>query len=90
MGYHQIRKVGLGGATENGFQPPLFCCDVEKVDHQDDCAASRTFLAATLEYIHIMQPDELGNQTFLFIFGELIDACQNRRIGFDERIRMAF
>ncbi len=36
------------------------------------------------------QPEELGAQIFLFVFGDLVDAFQSQKIGFQECIGMAF
>ncbi|KAH7905193.1 hypothetical protein BJ138DRAFT_1130617 [Hygrophoropsis aurantiaca] len=68
---------------------PLYHRDVEKLDRQDDNAATRLFSANTLEYTARQYPDRIGFIVYLFIFGELVDAYQNRKIGHGERINMA-
>lgn len=67
---------------------PLYHRDVQKLDRQDDNAASRLFSAATLQFISDRHPQQLGLVVYLFIFSELCDAYQNRRITHDERIKM--
>ncbi|KAJ7196683.1 hypothetical protein GGX14DRAFT_375908 [Mycena pura] len=70
------------------FQPgsPLYHRDVEKVDRQDDNAATRLFSAANLEFITKNHPEWTFTATYLFVFGELIDAYQSRSITHAERI----
>ncbi|KAH7903227.1 hypothetical protein BJ138DRAFT_1020967, partial [Hygrophoropsis aurantiaca] len=80
--YSDVRDVAL---EEGG---PLYHRDVEKLDRQDDNAAARLFLAATLEYTSAQHPDRIGLIVYLFVFGELVDAYQNRHIGHKERIHM--
>ena len=69
---------------------PLYDRDVEKVDRQDDNAATRLFSATSLEYICTKHPNLLGLIVYLFVLGELVDAYQNRFIPHTERIKMAF
>ncbi len=80
--YSRIRQL----AFEVGS--PLYTRDVEKLDRQDDSAATRLFSAATLKFLSDNHPDYLGEIVFLFIFGELVDAYQNRSIPHIERIKM--
>lgn len=80
--YSHIRQL----AFEIGS--PLYTRDVEKLDRQDDSAATRLFSAATLKFLSDNHPDYLGEIVFLFIFGELVDAYQNRSISHIERIKM--
>lgn len=68
---------------------PLFQCDVEKVDKQDDHAAARLFSSQTLDFQCIYQPQEAGLSAYLFILGELVDAWQNHKILHKERVKMA-
>ncbi|PSS18269.1 hypothetical protein PHLCEN_2v3207 [Hermanssonia centrifuga] len=68
---------------------PLFHCDVEKLNRQDDNAATRLFSASTLEYTSTKHPERTGVLVYLFIFGELIDAYQNRKISHCKRTKMA-
>lgn len=80
--YRRIREV----AFEEGS--PLYHRDVDKVDRQDDNAAMRLFSASMLEYLITHHPDYLGEIVYLFVFGELVDAWQNRHIPHIERIKM--
>ncbi|KAJ7258598.1 hypothetical protein C8J57DRAFT_1644546, partial [Mycena rebaudengoi] len=80
--YSRIRQM----AFEDGS--PLFHRDVEKLDRQDDNAATRLFSADTLKYLADHHPEYLGEIVYLFIFGELIDAYQNRSIPHAERIKL--
>lgn len=79
-----------GNMRTCAFKPdsPLFNRDLENTDRQDDNAALRTFSATTLEYLTKTHPDLLGQIIYVFIFGELVDAYQNRRISHCERIKM--
>ncbi|KAJ7602234.1 hypothetical protein DFH06DRAFT_1351515 [Mycena polygramma] len=70
------------------FLGPLFTWDVEKVDKQDDRAAARLFSAATLEFRPENHPDQTGLSVYLFVFGEPIDAWQNRNIFHRDRVKM--
>lgn len=73
-------------ATEAGT--PLFRRDVFKLDRQDDNAATRLFSAETLDFIANGHPEYAGEVVYLFVFGELGDAFQNRKITHHERLRM--
>jgi hypothetical protein len=73
-------------AFEDGC--PLFHRDVEKLDRQDDNAATRLFSADTLKYLADHHPEYLGEIVYLFVFGELIDAYQNRSISHAERVKL--
>ncbi|KAF9231491.1 hypothetical protein BU15DRAFT_82327 [Melanogaster broomeanus] len=79
-------------ARDLAFEPgaPLYHRDVEKLDRQDDNAATRLFSADTLDYVCKKHRDRIGQIVYLFIFGELIDAYQNRHIPHAMRIQMAF
>ncbi|KAJ3516574.1 hypothetical protein NLJ89_g1045 [Agrocybe chaxingu] len=81
--YQDIRKIAFD--TTNS---PLYIRDVEKLDRQDDRAAARLFSAATLEYIVQNDAENIGLLVYLFVFGELIDAYQSRKISHHERVRM--
>jgi hypothetical protein len=61
---------------------------VEKVDRQDDRAASRTFLALIIEFLRQFFPECQGLSTYLSVIRELVDAWQNRSISHIERARM--
>lgn len=67
---------------------PLYHRDVEKLDRQDDSAATRLFSGDTLQWIIKNRPEKLGLVVYLFVFGELIDAYQNRSISIEERVEM--
>ena len=73
-------------AFSNGS--PLYRRDVEKLDRQDDNAASRLFSADTLSYLTNHYPHRVGEIVYLFVFGDLIDAYQNRSISHCERVKM--
>ena len=81
--YRHIVDIAEGPGT------PLFNRDVTKVDQQDDNAAVRLFSADVLKYIADHHPDYIGEIVYLFVFGELIDAYQNRSIEHLERIKLA-
>lgn len=81
--YEDARKLAF-----DERQGPCFHRDFEKVDRQDDNAATRTFSVSAIEYLAQYHPDCVGLIIYLFIFGELIDAYQNRTISHDERIKM--
>ena len=48
---------------------PLYRRDVEKLDRQDDNAATRLFSAASLDFVIKQFPDRLGLTTYLFVMG---------------------
>ncbi|KAJ3711441.1 hypothetical protein DFJ43DRAFT_1167829 [Lentinula guzmanii] len=81
--FSQIREIAL----QDG---PLFKRDVIKLDRQDDNAAQRLFSASTIQWLTCSDRPEIhiGLVVYLFIFGELVDAYQNRRISLLERCRM--
>jgi len=66
---------------------PLYRRDIEKLDRQDDNAVSRLFSANTLPYLASHYPDRV-EIVYLFVFGDLIDAYQNRSIPHLERVKM--
>ncbi|KDQ60091.1 hypothetical protein JAAARDRAFT_45943 [Jaapia argillacea MUCL 33604] len=80
--YEQIRNMAFDDAG------PLYRRDVEKLDHQDDRAASRLFSATALKYLVESYPDNLGLAAYLFVFGDMVDAYQNRAISHLERAKM--
>ena len=79
--YHHFRRI----STEGG---PLFERDVVKIDRQNDSAAIRLFSADALAWLTENYPELLGPIIYLFVFGELIDAYQNRHIPHIERVHM--
>jgi len=70
--YRHIEELAYEAGT------PLYHRDVHKLDRQDDNAAVRLFSAPVIEFLADHHPDYLGEIIYLFIFGELIDAYQNR------------
>ena len=68
---------------------PLYHRDVQKMDRQDDNAATRLFSAATLDFIQKHHPDRLGFAVYLFVMGEVVDTYQSRNINHCERVKMA-
>lgn len=80
--YEHIREMAMDDGT------PIFKRDVEKLDRQDDNAAARLFSADTLKFLSNKHPDHAGDIIYLFIFGELIDAYQNRSITHAERLKL--
>ena len=67
---------------------PLYHRDVEKLDRQDDNAATRLFSATALDFVAKQFPDRLGLVVYLFVMGEIVDAYQSRVISHLERIKM--
>jgi hypothetical protein len=67
---------------------PMYERDVNRLDRQDDAAALRLFCAATLAYLSENFPEYIGEIVYLFVFGELVDAYQNREISHAERIKV--
>jgi len=80
--YSQFRAI----AFEDG---PLYNRDVEKLDRQDDAAATRLGSADTLQWLADHYPQLLGPIVYLFIFYELIDAYQSRTMKHIERAQLA-
>lgn len=80
--YNRIREIALEDDT------PLYKRDVDKLDRQDDNAASRLFSSHVLQYLGDRHPDYVGEIVYLFVFGELIDAYQNRGISHTERLKL--
>ena len=81
--YSYVRDMAFGAES------PLYHRDVEKTDRQDDNASTRVHSAAAMAYLAKHHKDRLGLIIYLFIFGELINAYQNRKIPHIERIKMA-
>ncbi|KAF7305276.1 hypothetical protein HMN09_00778600 [Mycena chlorophos] len=67
----------------------LYHRDVERVDRQDDNAAARLFSASTLMQLTDRHSELRGLAIYLFVFGELVDAYQNRSISHSERLHIA-
>jgi hypothetical protein len=67
---------------------PLYHCNVEKLDQQDDNAATCLFSVATLEFLSKNHLEYLGEIVYLFVFGELVDAYQNHSMAHIDRIKL--
>jgi len=61
----------------------------QNIDHQDDKTAVRLFSADILKYLADHHPDYIGEIVYLFVFGKLIDAYQNRSMVHSEHIKLA-
>ena len=83
--YSQVRDISFSDKPNN----PLYRRDVEKVDRQDDNAATRLFSAAALDFVNKHHSDRIGLAIYLFVMGEAIDAYQSRTISHLERVKMA-
>lgn len=81
-GYKDIRDAAMMKDSN------LYMRDVEKVDRQDDNSALRLYSADTLSFLVTNFPEKKGTIAYLFIFGELVDAYQNRVISHHERVKM--
>ena len=71
---------------------PLYWRDVDRLDRQDDRAAARLFSATFLEYCIRHDRSSYASVAlpiYLFVFGELIDAYENRHIPHIDRVKMA-
>lgn len=68
---------------------PLYHRDVQKMDRQDDNAATCLFSAATLDFIRKHHTNRIGFAVYLFVMGETVDTYQSRHISHLERVRMA-
>lgn len=82
--YSQVREIAFSDQQDS----PLYRRDVEKMDRQDDNAATRLFAAKTLRFIRKHHPDDIGLTIYLFVMGEAVDAYQSRTISHLERIKM--
>ncbi|KAF8166954.1 hypothetical protein BJ912DRAFT_1149772 [Pholiota molesta] len=82
MVYQHILELARGDGT------PLYKRDVENLDQQDDNAAVRLFSADALKYLSDHHPNYVGDIVYLFVFGELVDAYQNRSLPHIERVKM--
>lgn len=81
--YSQVRRIAFGDPPG-----PIYRRDVEKMDRQDDNAATRLFTAETLEFITKHHPACLGLVVYLFVMGEVVDAYQGRTLSHPERAKM--
>ncbi|KAL5536122.1 MARS2_3 [Sanghuangporus sanghuang] len=82
--YRDIREMAFHEDS------PLYHRDVERPDKQDDRAAARVYSSRAIEWLMKNKPEKTGTIIFLFVFGELIDAAQNRSIDMLERTQMVF
>ena len=67
---------------------PLYKCNVEKLDRQDDNAAAQLFSSHVLKYLANNHPEYIGEIVYLFIFGELVNAYQSRSILHYEQVKL--
>lgn len=79
--YGQVRHLA------NEKDTPLYWRDVDRMDRQDDRASARLFSASFFEYC-IKRTSHVALPIYLFVFGELIDAYENRHIPHIDRIKM--
>lgn len=61
---------------------------MEKLDRQDDNAATRLFSGATLDWLNNNHSEHLGLVVYLFVFGEVIDTYQNRHMSIIAHVQM--
>ena len=80
--FSQVQEISM--ATDS----PIYIRDVQKLDRQDDNAATRLFSGSTLEWLTKNHPEHLGLIVYLFICGELIDAYQNRSLSLSARVQL--
>ena len=80
--YEQVLHLSHGEGT------PIYQHNINKVDHQDNNAATHLFSAGMLQFLSNHHPEYIGLIVYLFIFGELVDAYQNRHIPHVERLKM--
>ena len=67
---------------------PLYHQDVEKLDHQDDNAATRLFCGDTLQWLKDNRSGHYSLIIYLFVFGELIDAYQSHTLSITEHVQL--
>jgi len=72
--YSQVRDIAFSDQPDS----LLYRRDVEKMDRQDDSAATRLFSAATLDFIREHHPDRIGLAAYLFVIGDVADAYHSR------------
>jgi hypothetical protein len=72
------------------LESPIFKRDVVRVDRQDDNAATRLTSSGVLAHLVKHFPTMKALIIYLFVFGELVDAYQNRCISLIARLKMAF
>ncbi|KIY68996.1 hypothetical protein CYLTODRAFT_350392, partial [Cylindrobasidium torrendii FP15055 ss-10] len=80
--YSQLLDIATSGG-------PLFMSDVVNTDRQDDPAATRTHSGHTIAWLAENRDGRYtGLIVYLFMFGEAIDAVQNRAISHYARVVM--
>ena len=82
--YSQVRDIAFSNLPDS----PVYRHDVEKMDRQDNNAATRLFSATTLGFIEKHYSDRTGLAVYLFVIGEAVDAYQSRTISHLERLKM--
>lgn len=80
--YSHFRAIAFEGG-------PLYNRDVEKIDRQDDNAATRFGSGDVLQWLIENHPELLGPIVFLFVKYELIDGYQSRSMRHIERAQLA-
>ncbi|XP_006459004.1 hypothetical protein AGABI2DRAFT_66018 [Agaricus bisporus var. bisporus H97] len=83
-GYSHMRDVAFAPGS------PLYRRDVERLDRQDDNAATRLFSADTLKFIcndSDLRDKMLADIIYLFVCGDGIDGFQSRSTSHEERIQ---
>ena len=85
---NDVAMYGYARLLALGQDAPLYLHDVEKLDRQDDNAATRLFSATALEYLTAHHPDRIAQIVYLFVMGEVVDAYQNRQLRHIERVKM--
>ena len=80
--YHRIRQ----GAFEDGS--PLYHRDVEKLDRQDDNAATRLHSAAWVKFMVTRHTDWIFEIIYTTVCGDMNDAWQSRSMLHSERIKL--
>jgi hypothetical protein len=76
--------------TVDATASPLYARDIDRLDRQDDRAAARLFSASALDYAIDEFKDNIGLIVYLFVFGEMVDAYQNRSIPHIDRVKMLY
>jgi hypothetical protein len=80
----------IPSCTVTSFEDgPLYHWDIEKLDRQDDNAATCLFSSDTLRWLTDRYPNCLGPMVYLFVFGELVDAYQNQQMKPIEQVQLA-
>lgn len=84
--------AGYAYARSLAFHPdsPLYHRDVEKLDRQDDNAATRLFSPTALEFLVKQSPDCVGQIIYKFNMAELIASYINPELYHVVRLKMAF